>query len=161
MVIKKLLIGLISEYQEILYRIAKTRLDSKEDVFDVVQDTLVSAYKALPTLKNEKYFKTWIIKILINKCNDFYYGPKKYDVSFENIEQHKVISAEDFTNDFGIDYLISSLNKEEQTILTLYYSEGYSEKEISKILNIKYSTIRTKIKRAKEKIALKLDMEVS
>lgn len=156
----KLLIGLISEYQEMLYRVAKSRLDSEEDVCDAVQNTLISAYRALPTLKNEKYFKTWLVKILINKCNNLYYKPEKYDVSFENIEYHKVIPMEDFTNNFGIDYLINSLSKEEQTILTLYYSEGYTEKEISKILNIKYATVRTKIRRAKEKIALKLEMEV-
>lgn len=160
MAIMKHLVGLVSEYQEVLYRIAKSRLDSEEDVCDAVQNTLISAYRALPKLKNIKYFKTWLIKILINKCNNFYYKPGKNNVSFEDIDQYKIIPMEDFTSNFGIDYLINSLSKEDQTILTLYYVEEYTEKEISEILKIKYATVRTRIRRAKEKIALKLDMEV-
>lgn len=157
----KHLIGLILEYQETLYRIAKSRLACEDDICDVVQNTLISAYKSLNTLKNEKYFKTWLIKILINKCNNFYSELKKDNISFDILEEHTLLNKEDFTNNFSIEYLINSLSKDEQTILNLYYVEGYSEREISRILDLNYATIRTKIRRAKEKIALKLaDEEV-
>ena len=146
--------NLIVEYQEILYKIAKSRLNSEDDICDVVQNTLISAYKSLNTLKNDKYFKTWLIKILINKCNDFYIKNNQNVIPFENISNN-----EEAINN-GIDYLIENLNKNEQTILTLYYLEGYSEKEISEIMNINYSTIRTNIRRAKEKIAKNLEKEV-
>ncbi len=161
MEIMKHLIGLILEYQETLYRIAKSRLACEDDICDVVQNTLISAYKSLNTLKNEKYFKTWLIKILINKCNNFYSELKKDNISFDILEEHTLLNKEDFTNNFSIEYLINSLSKDEQTILNLYYVEGYSEREISRILDLNYATIRTKIRRAKEKIALKLaDEEV-
>ena len=156
----KLLIGLIIEYQDVLYKIAKTRMNCEDDICDVVQNTFISAYKSINTLKNEKYFKTWLIKILINKCNDFYLKNKKDTVSLDVLNDNTEFYSEDFTNNFGIDYLIKSLSKDEQTILTLYYLEGYNEKEISKILNINYSTIRTKIRRAKNKIAQNLEKEV-
>lgn len=135
--------NLIVEYQEILYKIAKSRLNSEDDICDVVQNTLISAYKSLNTLKNDKYFKTWLIKILINKCNDFYIKNNKNVIPFEDISNNEEAINKDFTSDYGIDYLIENLNKNEQTILTLYYLEGYSEKEISEIMNINYSTIRT------------------
>lgn len=151
--------SLILEYQDTLYRIAKARLNSEEDVCDAVQNTLISAYKSLKNLKNDNYFKTWIIRILINECNDFYARQGKDDLSFEVLESHKSLVSKDFTNNFNMEYLIEFLSKEEQTILTLYYAEDYNEKEIAKILGIKYATIRTKIKRAKEKIALKLREE--
>lgn len=154
------LIGLILEYQEMLYKIAKTRLRNEDDICDAVQDALISAYKNLNSLKNNKYFKTWLIKILINKCNDISSNKETRNVSFDVISEDKAMSSKDFTNDFGIEYLIASLNKDEQTILTLYYLEGYKEKDISKILEIKYATIRTKIRRAKEKIIQELDKEV-
>ncbi|MCI8291403.1 MAG: RNA polymerase sigma factor [Clostridia bacterium] len=151
--------GLVLEYQETLYRIAKSRLNCDDDICDVVQNTLISAYKSINTLQNEKYFKTWLIKILINKCNTFYAKSMKENISFEVLEDNKIFVEKDFTNDFSIDYLINSLSNDEQTILTLFYVEGYSEKEISKILGMNYATVRTRIKRAKEKIALKLDKE--
>lgn len=155
----KLLIGLIIEYQDTLYRIAKLRLNNEEDVCDAVQNTLISVYKSLNSLKNTRYFKTWLIRILINKCNDFYLAGNREYVSYDFLENNKVYSIEDFTNNFGLDSLINSLSKEEQTILTLYYSEGYKEKEIAKILDINYATVRSKIKRAKDKLALKLEKE--
>lgn len=83
----------------------------------------------------------------------------KENISFEVLEDNKIFVEKDFTNDFSIDYLINSLSNDEQTILTLFYVEGYSEKEISKILGMNYATVRTRIRRAKEKIALKLDKE--
>ena len=154
------LIGLILEYQETLYRIAKSRLSCEDDICDVVQNTLISAYKSLHTLKNDNFFKTWLIKILINKCNDFYKKNDNNIVSFDTLTHFKETKAKDFTNDFGIDYLIKSLPNDDQTILNLYYVEGYNEKEISKILNLNYATIRTKIRRSKDKIAQNLNKEV-
>ena len=154
------LIGLILEYQETLYRIAKSRLNCEDDICDVVQNTLISAYKSLHTLKNDVFFKTWLIKILINKCNDFYKKNDNNIVSFDTLTNFKETQPKDFTTDFGIDYLIKSLPKDDQTILTLYYVEGYNEKEISKLLNLNYATIRTKIRRAKDRIAQNLNKEV-
>lgn len=151
--------NLILEYQDTLYRIAKSRLNLEDDVCDAVQNTLISAYRSLNSLENNKYFKTWLIKILINKCNDIYLKDYRKSITYEDIDDYKEVKSEDFTNNFGIDYLIKSLNKDEQTILNLYYIDGYSEKEIAKILNMNYATIRTKIKRAKNKIALELDKE--
>lgn len=155
----KHLIGLVLEYQETLYRIAKSRLNCEDDICDVVQNTFISAYKSIGNLQNEKYFKTWLIKILINKCNTFYAKFMKENISFEVLEDNKLIVERDFTNDISIEHLTKFLNNEERTILTLFYVEGYSEKEIAKILDMNYATVRTKVKRAKEKITLNLERE--
>ena len=60
---------LMLQMQDELYKIAKIRLKNDDDVFDVIQDTMLSTYKSLKKLKHNEYFKTWIIKILINECN--------------------------------------------------------------------------------------------
>ena len=139
---------------------ARSRLRCEDDICDAVQNTLISAYKYLNTLKEEKYFKTWLIKILINKCNDLYINFERDTIPIDTVELHKIVAIDDFTNNSSIDYLINSLGKDEQTILNLYYLEGYSEKEISEIMNINYATVRTKMKRAKERIATKYNEEV-
>ena len=100
-----LLIGLIIEYQDVLYKIAKTRLNCEDDICDVVQNTFISAYQSIKTLKNKKYFKTWLVKILINKCNDFYLRNKRDNISLNILDENTEIHFEDFTNDYGIDYL--------------------------------------------------------
>lgn len=53
-----------------LYKIARTRLNNVEDVNDAIGETILKSYKHLHKLKHKKYFKTWIIKILINECNN-------------------------------------------------------------------------------------------
>ena len=147
---------LIVEYQDVLYRVAKSRISNEDDICDIVQDTLISAYKAIGKLNEEKYFKTWIIKILINKCNDFYKRPGKDNISFELLEYDKVLGVEENRSNFEFEDLTQGLNIEEKTLLNLYYAEGYKEKEISKILDIKYATVRTKMKRIKDKLLFKM-----
>ena len=75
---------LISIMQNDLYQIARARLNNHEDVNDVLQQTVIYAYQNIKQLHEPKYFKTWIIKILINECNKMYNQnctePKKLDI---------------------------------------------------------------------------------
>ena len=58
---------LIINIQDELYKIARMRLSSEEDIDDAIQETMISAFYGIKHLKHTQYFKTWIIKILINK----------------------------------------------------------------------------------------------
>ena len=69
---------LIIQMQCEMFRIAQTRLKNIDDANDAIQQTNLYAYKNLRQLKEDKYFKTWIIKILINECNKVY-KVKKYN----------------------------------------------------------------------------------
>ncbi len=62
---KKLLMNLFC-YLE-MYLIAKTKLKNEEDIADAIQETIYSCYKNLKKLRDDKLFKTWLIKILINE----------------------------------------------------------------------------------------------
>lgn len=142
---------LILEIQNDLYSIARMRVKSEEQIEDVLQETMLSAYLNLPKLKENKYFKTWIIKILINNCNKSF--KHKTLVSLENEDIDKYVGAEENQNkELEFEDIISFLNTEEKTILTLYYYLSYTTKEIAKILNKKEGTITSKISRAKKKI---------
>ena len=55
-----------------LYKIARARLDCESDIEDAVQETIIEAFYSLKKLRKIEYFKTWIIRILINKCNRIY-----------------------------------------------------------------------------------------
>ena len=67
-----------------LYKIAKSRLGNKEDdIFDAIQETIISAYISIGKLKKVLSFKSWIIKILINECNDILKKKSNYnEISF-------------------------------------------------------------------------------
>ena len=57
-----------------LYKIAKTRLKSDDDIYDAIQETIIEAFKSIKKLKKTEAFKTWIVRILINKTNDIFVG---------------------------------------------------------------------------------------
>lgn len=58
----------VREAEAMLYHVSKSILKNDSDCGDAVQETLLKAYEKLPTLKREKFFRTWITRILINEC---------------------------------------------------------------------------------------------
>ena len=144
---------LILQLEDDLYKIARTRLNNQEDIFDAIQETMISAYKSIGKLKKVEFFKTWIIKILINKCNDVY-----KNIHIVELDE-TVIGKEDINNsinnledNLNFEYIMKILNYDERITMTLYYLEKYTTKEIGELLKTNENTIKTRIRRAKEKI---------
>ena len=119
-----------------------------------IQETMIEAFKNIKKLKKIESFKPWIIKILINKCNKIYQKKKMNEITFEeDIDNYLVHESERLSeNDMDFYLLIKCLNYEERIIVTLYYLECYTTKEISQILGINENTIKTKLAIAKMKI---------
>lgn len=63
---KEAFINLIEENLISMYRVAKGILLSQEDIDDAIQNTILLSYKNINTLKKNEFFKTWLIRILIN-----------------------------------------------------------------------------------------------
>ena len=136
-----------------LYLIAKSNLKNEDDVMDCIQETTISAYRNLKKLKDNRFFKTWVIRILINKCNKIYKQRYRKCVSYDEKEmENYLVSDSDLDDNISFDFLIRNLKRDEKNILTLYYCSNFTTKEISKLLKMKESTVRSKIMRAKEKL---------
>lgn len=142
-----------------LYKITKMKTTNEEDIQDIIQETMIDAYKYIKKLKEPDKFKAWIIKILINNCNKYYKRKYKdneiydnYDIEFykENIKNSNEQQLIEDTLDFY--EMIKQLKYEERITIVLYYGEKYTTKEISNILSTNENTIKTRIARAKEKI---------
>ena len=76
---------IILGYKNILYKIAKTRLSNIDDIEDAVQETIISAYQSIYKLRDTTKFKSWIITILINKCNRINKKKRKSNVTFRGM----------------------------------------------------------------------------
>ena len=158
---KEAFIEAILLIKEELYNIAYIKLNNIEDVNDVIQDTMINAFKNINKLKEAKYFKTWIIKILINECNRFYREKykridlfnkilKKTDTNIVDLTIENIDEKLDYKTDY--DSLIRKLKPNEQTIIILYFCNNFTKKEIAEILNISVNTVKTRLRRAEEKI---------
>ena len=100
-----------------------------------------------------------IIKILINKCNKQYRKNKKENISYEQNDFENQIKENEIQTDIDFYIIISKLEYVERIIVTLYYLERYTTKEIAKILNKNENTIKTKLSRAKKKLRRYLEEE--
>lgn len=149
---------LIKSIQVEMYKIANSQLNNIEDVNDAIQETIIHSYNKLHTLKNHDFFKTWIIRILINECHNIHRKRKKQLGLFNKISNSvDIVSSSEKEiqnkgNDIDFVLLIKSLNYDERLILTLYYKNKYTLTEISNILDIKVNTVKSKILRAKQKL---------
>lgn len=140
-----------------LYRVAKAKLDNEEDIKDAISETTIDVYKNLHKLKEKKYFKTWVIKILIHKCNDIYRSKYRQlkiltkflkSKNFEKVKNHtdKVDEKLDFES------FLKVLSEDEKIVIVLHYNNQYTVGEIADILNINVNTIKSRLNRGKQKI---------
>lgn len=157
---------LILNYQQDLYKIAFTRLKTQHDIDEAIQETMISVFNNIKSLKDTEKFKKWIIKILINKCNEIYRKRILRIVPFDEIDKYKIIDNVNYEIEAELDFytIINSLDKRERTIMVLYYNEKYTTKEISEILNKNENSVKTIIRRAKiklrDKYQGKIDLDI-
>ncbi len=141
---------LIQQHMQSMYKVGRAILYSDEDVADAIQETILTCWEKLYQLNEERYFKTWLIRILVNKCNDLIrkkellqdtdeFGEEgSCDREYENIEWKEVLQ---------------SLEEKYRLILMLYYVESFNTREISGILNIPEATVRTRLVRGRQKLS--------
>ena len=76
---------LILESERQMYLTTKTILHNDQDCGDAIQEAIVKAFQKIDTLRQEKYAKTWLMRILINECYSLLRRESRY-VSMEEIK---------------------------------------------------------------------------
>lgn len=145
----------LTSYMPVMYKVARTRLSSEEDVGDAIQETILSSFKNLQSLKNPSYFKTWLIKILINKCNDIIKQNSKVICigSYEGADlPTEAVSNGNIEGDMDFNRILMGLSIDYRTVIVLYYVNGFKTREISEILNEKEGTIKSRLSRARAQL---------
>lgn len=139
---------LMQGYMQDMYKVGLAILMNDEDVADAIQDTILACWEKLDTLKKNKYFKTWMTRILINNCYTILNKNKK----MTNLEEWEEPMYEDEIN-LELKEALSHLDEKYRTIVVMYYCQGYSLKEIAAILEVNNSTVRTRLQRGREMLA--------
>lgn len=136
-----------------LYRVSMSMLKNEKDCEDAVQDAILIAYERLSTLKNEDYFTTWLIRILINVCNK---QIKKRRKVYQSEIMTDIGENDDYSN-IEIKEIFEKLPLKIRTVIMLYYGEQFSVKEIKDILHIPEGTVKSRL--AKGRNILKIELE--
>ena len=152
---KEQLGNLILDSERQLYFTAKTILFCDQDCADVIQETIVKAFSKIDTLKNDKYARTWLIRILLNECYNLVRRSSKF-ISLENLEDSPKMNAEE-TKDYSELYAaVNSLKEELRLPVILYYIEDFSVREIAQILEISEGAVQKRLARARGKLRQEL-----
>lgn len=140
--------NLVLENEVQLYRIAKSILRRDEDCADAAQEAITRAFENLHTLKNEKYAKTWLIRILINECCRLAQKrrqelpmPEEWDIPAPEKESYSRLYQ-----------ALQRLETEFRVVLVLHYLEGFQIQEISEMLKIPPGTVKSRLHRGREKL---------
>ena len=154
--------ALIEENKLRFYKTAKIILKNDDDVYDAIQEALISIYRNYEQLENKEYFSTWATRIVINKCYDLLRTNKNNIVPIdEKIENDRNIAQYDEyeVDEYGIKEAMKYLNEDFKLIVILYYYDNYSIKEISQIVNIPEGTVKSRLSKAREILKQKLGKE--
>lgn len=132
-----------------LYRFAYYTLHNQHDAEDVVSEAVLDAYKNICQLKEAGAFKSWIFTIVSCKCKK---KIREYQKRTEELTEE--IPVEDIEPSEHTEVLqaLDVLSEEERLIVTMSVFGGYKGKEIGEILHKKHSTIRSKYRRALDKL---------
>lgn len=137
-----------------LYRFALCMMKDAHDAEDAVSEAVVSAYENVQQLRRPEAFKSWIFTILANTCK------KRLLKSARERENQSsdtsYFSAQQEERDLGLAMDVKQaffiLGEEEQLVVGLSVFGGYNSREIGSMLNLNSSTVRSKRKRALEKM---------
>ncbi len=132
-----------------LYRMALYTLKNSHDAEDAVSDTVVDAWAQIGTLRQEEAFSSWIFRILSNKCRR---KLKEYINRTEELPEDFCADSGDTEENLDVRNAYAKLDDEERMILSLRIFGGYSSREIGEALQMNDNTVRSRQKRALEKM---------
>jgi len=151
---RKFFIAEIETCSDMMYRVAWSILRNDADVQDALQDAALKAWEKRDKLRDEKFFRTWITRILINACYDTQRKRRRI-VSMDEIPESTVSNAPD--PDLAL--ALQALPEKLRLPLVLCYSEGMSYEEAADVLRIPITTLRGRLRRGKEELRKELNAE--
>lgn len=137
--------------EKMLYRMAATLLSSEADRLDALQETALQAWQSRRSLREERYFTTWLTRILINECRSLQRRQKRLVLMDQPPD---VPSPPD--NDPELRLMLESLPSRQREALCLFYLEGFSIREMARILHIPEGTGKYRLHEARK--ALKVEL---
>ena len=156
---------LVRKYQKSVHALAWRKIGDFHIAEEIAQDAFLQAYKNLATLRNPNQFAGWLYVIANNLCKRWHQKQKLSTRSLEGTpmteienssykryesEQREVEAAE--RRHEIVKELLETLPESERTVVTLHYLGEMTAQEISKFLGVSVNTIKSRIRRARERL---------
>jgi len=142
-------VQLMEQNRQNMYKVAICYVNNPEDAADIIQDTVLTAFEKIRDLKQPRYFKTWLTRILMNKCKDFL-DKRSWEVAFGELPE--TAYSDTALDNLLYEELIQAVEEQYRDILVLHYVKGFKSKEIAEVLGMKDATVRTRLRRGRENL---------
>lgn len=147
----------VDKYIKMVYRIAFHYFGRNEDAEDVTQEVFMKLYSSDLARVNDDEIKAWLIRVTSNTCHSLFRNPFiKRRTELDEHEWEQIPDNSSSEQDFIIHKVVMdaviSLPQKYRILVYLYYYEDYSCCQISEILQIKETTVQTRLSRARNKL---------
>lgn len=141
------------KYAAMLYRLCVVQLGNVSDAEDVVQDVFVKYMSALPEFNDDEHEKAWFIRVAVNRCHDKRRAKAfKTTVPLDSVMQLAVNDEKGFVLDE-----LMRLPEKYRSPIVLHYVEGYSVKEVAKLMQLTEATVKVRLHRARAQLRLEVE----
>lgn len=132
-----------SQYADMVYRIALSNTVCAADAEDVTQEAFLRLLESGKTFHDAEHLKAWLIRVTINLCRDDYRRKNRLAPLTREIANRPVYDGNRVLE------AVSALPENYRNVIYLHYYEGYTAKEIGKILGAKENTVLSWLFRAR------------
>lgn len=155
---KNAFVSLIEAHKVSMTRAAKAILSDDHDVADAIGETVLTALQKLGDLKKPKHFSTWLMRILINNCYQILRRRKRM-VPVEIMPEEGYVVDNDTRLDVA--ETLSRLSENDRLVLTLFYLDEISVRDIASMLETNENTIKTRLRRGRSRFEKAYTMKES
>lgn len=134
-------VALMQLHKEALLRTALAFLKNEHDALEALQETTYRAYKKIGSLKEPSYAKTWLIRIMINYCQDQLKKDKRYVRDGRSAET----AVLDDQTQFELQEALSTLSPAEQQLIYMKYFQDVKIKDIAALEQIPEGTVKSRL----------------
>jgi len=141
-------VRVLDEYGDSILRLAYSYLHNMQDAEDVLQDTLLQFMNKAPEFNDDEHCKAWVFRVAINiSKNRIAYNKRR-----ETDELNNELAGDEREDLAFVWDAVKSLPEKYREVIHLFYQEGYSTAEIAAILDQNESTVRSRLKRGRDKL---------
>jgi len=150
-------LDLIEQHKRILYKVAASYCERREDRHDLVQEIVMQLWRSFRNYDGGSRFSTWMYRVAINTAISLYRGgtPARNTLSLEDplVDFSAADALLDASRDdvHSLHQLLARLDAIDRAIITLYL-EGHEHEQIAEIIGISATNVATRINRAKQKL---------
>lgn len=144
-------------HADMLYRLAFSHLQSREDAEDVVHEVFVKYLGTAKHFRDAEHLRAWLIRVTVNGCYDSLRKRKyRQHVPLDEIEE---VVAQEEEPLFDVGQALGQLPPNYKTVILLHYFEGYSVEEIAHILKLSKSAVKMRLFRGRELLKEHMEKE--